>query len=69
MELDPGIHIVMHSVLSLKIGCDNGLASSPLESNQSCAQCLAQEVIRGVALTKRHPYTPAKGKQQQVAKQ
>jgi hypothetical protein len=22
MELDPGIHIVMHSVLSLKTGCD-----------------------------------------------
>jgi hypothetical protein len=23
MELDPDIHIVMHSVLSLKTGCDN----------------------------------------------
>jgi hypothetical protein len=23
MELDPSIHIVMHSVLSLKIGCDS----------------------------------------------
>jgi replicative superfamily II helicase len=23
MELNPGIHIVMHSVLSLKTGCDN----------------------------------------------
>jgi hypothetical protein len=22
MELDPGIHVVMHSVLSLKTGCD-----------------------------------------------
>jgi hypothetical protein len=37
MELDPAIHIVMHSVLSLKTGCDSHpLGSHPESSGRPC---------------------------------
>jgi hypothetical protein len=56
MELDPGIHIVMHSVLFLKPGVTLGLVQGELvmlppvrrESREGGVDLLRKEVFQGV---------------------